>query len=159
MGMWKTIGDGIANGVKFVIKNRKQIQEATEAVKDTAAFVSDMSSGKKEAKSEKEYYANLEEENEKLKSAITEISEGIEALETLYETKFQELEEKIDATTTEIAMMKESTEGTLRTLRIDLSKLTLALDDFQKKTNARLLLLSICSGVGVFLAIILSVVL
>ena len=159
MGIWSTIGKGIAKGAKFAFEHRKEIEEATTTVKDTASFVSEMSQRKKDSKSEKEYYAILEEENEKLRSAIPEISQGIAALEELYEGKIQELEEKADVTATEIASLKESTEESLRTLKKDLDKAVLAQANYRKIDERKFLGLAICSGIGIVIAVLLAIAL
>ena len=159
MGIWSTIGKGIAKGAKFAFEHRKEIEEATTTVKDTASFVSEMSQRKKDSKSEKEYYAILEEENEKLRSAIPEISQGIAALEELYDTKVQEIEEKVDGTATEFISLKESTEESLKKLREDLKKVTLSQDNFQKNTNRLLMIIGVLAGFGVVLAVLLPILL
>ena len=159
MGIWRTIGKGVAKGAKFAFKHRKEIEEAATAVKDTASFVSEMKQRKSEAKTEKDYFSLVEEENEHLKSTIAEIAEGIDALEELYNGKVQELESAITDTSSDLTVTKEDFSNQLKQLSENLMQLKKTQELYQKKTNARLLLLSICSSVGVFLAIILAVIL
>lgn len=159
MGIWSTIGKGVAEGAKFVFKHRKEIEEAATAVKDTASFVSDMKQRKSEAKTEKDYFSLVEEENEHLKSTIAEIAEGIDALEKLYNGKIQELESAMTDISGDLTATKEDFANQLKQLSENLTQLKKTQELHQKKTDAHLLLLSICSGVGVFLAVILAVIL
>ena len=158
MGIWSTIGKGVAEGAKFVFKHRKEIEEAATAVKDTASFVSDMKQRKSGAKTEKNYFSLVEEENEHLKSTIAEIAEGIDALEELYNGKIQELESAMTDISGDLTATKEDFANQLKQLSENLTQLKKTQELYQKKTNARLLLLSICGGVGVFIAIILAVI-
>ena len=159
MGTWSTIGKGIAKGAKFVFKHRKEIEEAATAVKDTASFVSDMKQRKSEAKTEKEYYALLEEENNHLKSTISEIAEGITALEELYNGKVQELESAMTDVGSDLATTKEDLGNQVKKLNENLAQLEKNQEAHQKKTETCLALVTICGVAGVILAIILAIVL
>ena len=159
MGTWSTIGKGIAKGAKFVFKHRKEIEEAVTAVKDTASFVSDMKQRKSEAKTEKEYYALLEEENNHLKSTISEIAEGITALEELYNGKVQELESAMTDAGSDLATTKEDIGNQVKKLNENLAQLQKTQEAHQKKTETCLSLVTICGVAGVILAIILAIVL
>lgn len=159
MGIWSTIGKGVAEGAKFAFMHRREIEEAAAAVKDTASFVSNIKQRKSEAKTEKEYFALVEEENEHLKSTITEMAEGIAALEELYNGRVQELESAMGDIGGDLTATKEDLGNQLKRLNENLTQLNKAWETYQKRMDARLLLISICGGVGILLAIILAVVL
>ena len=154
MGIWSVVKDG----AKFVFKHRKEIAKVATAAKDTASFVSDIKQKKGEHKTEKEYVSS-EEENEPLESVITEMAEGITALEELYNGKVQELESAMDNIGSDFTATKEDFGNQLKVLNENLAQLKKVHEIYQKKMDTRLLLLSVCGGIGIFLAIILAIVL
>ena len=94
-----------------------------------------------------------------LKSTIAEIAEGIDALEELCNGKIQELESAMTDISGDLTATKENVANQLKQLSENLTQLKKTQELHQKKTDARLLLLSICSGVGIFLAVVLAVIL
>ncbi len=80
----------------------------------------------------------------------------IAALEKLYDGKIQELECAMEDIGGDLAATKEEFGNQLNKLNENLVQLNKTQEIYQKKMETRFLLLSICGGVGILLAIILA---
>ena len=159
MGTLSEIGKKIVEGAKFVFNHRQEIKEAADAVTDVASVAAAMKKDRQEAKSEKEYYAVIEEENAQLKSSIIEIAQGISDLENFFEAKIQELEHQVGNVSDELTTSKDNFEQRIRALNNRLLQIAELQEGYQKKADFRFFLSSICCGMGIIISIILAVAL
>ncbi len=140
MGLWNTIVKGVPKSAKFIYKHRDELKEAANVVTEAASATENIKKRR------------TEEKNSEIMTVITNNAKKIEELQINLEYRVSNISE-------ELTIMKEDFNQRIQNLDNVLQQLKESQATYQKKSDFRFLLISICGSIGIVISIVLAIVL